>query len=286
MHHVGMDGNSFSPGMTGLAEATEAELYFACETGAPASAKKELGIATARIGGGVALSMREDRTNFWSKAQGFGVSEPVTAKLVDEVLSFFRAEGTPSAQLQIAPSMLPRDWESIAAERGLRAESAWLKLSAPIDQATATATTELQVAKVRPEDAEQWASAVLRGFGMPEDTLGPMFAAYVENPAFTLFAVWDGEEIVAGGNLFIHGSVGSINHGSTLPGHYRRGAQSALIAARIEAAREAGCSWVISETGKPQPGETNASLDNLRRAGLRPMYARQNWRWTNPDVTQ
>jgi GNAT superfamily N-acetyltransferase len=284
VHHVGMDGNSFSPGMTGLAEATEAELYFACETGAPAATKKELGIATARIGGGVALSMREDRTSFWSKALGLGVTEPVTARLVDEVLSFFRAEGTPSALLQIAPSLLPADWESIAAERGLRGESAWMKLAAPIDQLTATGTTQLRVAKVRPDEAERWASAVLRGFGMPEATLGPMFAAYVEDPAFTLFAVWDGDEIVAGANLFIHGAVASLNHGSTLPGHYRRGAQSALIAARIEAAREAGCSWVTSESGKPRPGEANPSLDNLQRAGLRPMYARQNWRWTNPDV--
>jgi hypothetical protein len=119
---------------------------------------------------------------------------------------------------------------------------------------------------------------------MREDTTGPMAAAYVENPDFTPFAAWDGDAIVAGANVFVRGPVASLNTSSTLPGHRGLGAQSALIAARIEAAREAGCDWVIAETGRAQPGTVNPSLANLERAGLRPLYARQNWRWTNPQA--
>ncbi|WP_194911180.1 GNAT family N-acetyltransferase [Catenulispora rubra] len=271
---------------TAYAETVEAEMYYVCESGAPAPTKKQLGITTARIGGGVALSMKEDTTGFWSKALGFGATEPVTADLLREVLAFFRDAGTPSATLQIAPSALPVDWPAIAADLGLAEGGEWWKLAAPLDRVEAPGTTRLRVAPVRPEDAEVWGRVVVRGFGMPEDALGPMVAAYVENPGFIPFAVWDGEDIVAGANLFVHGPVASLNSGSTLPSHRGLGAQPALIAARIEAAREAGCEWVVAETGRPQPGTANASLANLERAGLHRLYARRNWRWSNPEVRE
>lgn len=276
---------TFPPELTAWAETAEAELYYACEAGAPTRTKSALGIAGARMGGGVVLSMREDPINFWSKALGFGVTEPVTAGLMNGIVAFYQALGTPSAILQIAPAALPPDWPSIAADLGLRGGSEWLKLAAPLDRVRATGTTPLRVAKVGPEDAEQWADTVTRGFEMPQDVFAPMFAAYVENPVFTLFAAWDGDEIVAGASLFVHGPIASLNTASTLPSHRKLGAQSALIAARMAAAYDAGCTWVIAETGKPQPGTVNRSLANLERAGLRTLYARENWRWTNPDIS-
>jgi hypothetical protein len=118
---------------------------------------------------------------------------------------------------------------------------------------------------------------------MPSDgALAQMLAASVENPGFRTFAAWDGGDIVAGGNLFVHGEAGSINTGATLPTHRGRGGQSAVIAARIAAATEAGCRWLVAEAGKPPAGTSNASLNNLIRAGLKPLYARTNWNWKNP----
>jgi hypothetical protein len=146
----------------------------------------------------------------------------------------------PTAILQIAPSALPPDWPSIEAGLGLSGGSEWLKLAGPIDglKPEPDSPTRLRVEKVRPEHAEEWARVVLRAFGMPED-LVPMFAAYIDNPAFTPFAAWDGDELVAGGNLFVCGPIASLNTASTLPSHQRLGAQSALVAARIEAAHQA-----------------------------------------------
>ena len=271
------------PELIALAETAEAEFMYAYEGGAPSRVKAALGISTARLGGGVALSMRNDPTRYWSKALGFGLSEPVTGRLMEDLVEFYRSEGTPMTVLQIAPSALPPDWSSIAADLGLRGGSEWYKLAAPLDRIRPEARTRLRIAPVGAEDADQWARTTVRGFGMPEETLSPMLAACVENPFFLPFAAWDGDEIVAGANLFIHGPIASLNAASTLPSHYNRGAQSALIAARVKAAYDAGCTWVIAETGRPDPGEVNNSLSNLERAGLRPLYARANWLWTNPD---
>ena len=258
-----------------VTEAIEADFMYEYGRCAPAGT---LGVGLARIGGGVAVSMRDDSTRYWSKALGF--TAPVTADLIDEVLDFYRKEGNPHAVLQIAPGLLPADWDEICAARGIRAGSEWVKLAAAIRDIPVAADGPLRVARVTERDAEQWAGVVMTAFGMTQAGLPEMMAATVGNPRFQPYAVWAGDSIVAGGNLFIAGDVASLNAAATAPEFRGRGAQTALIHARIEAARAAGCRIVVGETGKPAPGEGNRSLNNMRRAGLQPCYPRRNWIWS------
>jgi GNAT superfamily N-acetyltransferase len=261
-------------------EAAEAEFMYQYETLAPPATRAALGIATARIGGGVALSMRHDVTGYWSKALGFGFTEPITDELVDEVIDFYRGEGSAGAVIQIAPGVLPDGWSSMAARHGIRAESSWIKLACAVDDAHLSARTDLRVGLVEPEEFSRWTSTVLQGFSMPEDGLAEMITAGLHHPGFRPFAAWDGDDLVAAANLFVHNEMGSLNTTATLPSHRNRGAQSALIAARVKEATNAGCRWVCAETGAPADGESNPSLNNLLAAGLRPLYHRQNWTWS------
>lgn len=275
--------------LTALAETVEAEFMHAYESGAPAAVSAALGIATARIGGGVVLAMREDPVGYWNKALGFGIAESVTADLVQEIIDFYLAHGVPAAALQIAPALLPPDWAEIRAVHGITAGSAWVKLGAAVNEVDTVDTvdtavsTRLRVGPVGQGDAEQWASTVLHGFGMWDERLAGMLTAGAADRDCRPYAVWDGEDLVAGGNLFVHGPAGSINSAATLPDHRGKGAQSALIGARIEAARRSGCRWVTAEAGLPADGAANPSLTNLERAGLRRLYVRQNWLWRAED---
>jgi GNAT superfamily N-acetyltransferase len=89
--------------------------------------------------------------------------------------------------------------------------------------------------------------------------------------------------MVAAADLYVHGDVASLNATATLPAYRNRGAQTALITARIKAATDAGCQWLVAETGVPDEGTSSRSLDNnLMRAGLLPRYIRQNWVWRTP----
>jgi hypothetical protein len=266
-----------------LAEAAEAEFMYQYETLVSSPTQAALGIAAARIGGGVALSMRNDVTGYWNKALGFGFTEPITDRLVDEVIDFYRVEHSPGAVIQIAPALLPADWPTICSRHNIRPDSHWIKLVCSIENFQSGQTSDLHISLVGPEDFSQWAATALRGFGMPEQGLVDMLAAGLANPNFRPFAAWDGDEIVATANLFIHGEIGSLNTAVTLPTHRNRGAQSALIAARAKEAANAGCRWLCAETGRPADGEINPSLNNLASAGLRPLYYRQNWTWTPAD---
>ncbi|MFI5932680.1 GNAT family N-acetyltransferase [Actinoplanes sp. NPDC051494] len=262
--------------LTALSEQVEAEFMHAYLAGAPAG----LAPAPARIGGGVALAMAADptRAGYWNKALGFGIAEPVTTDVIARVAEHFRVHGNGRAVLQVAPSVLPADWDDIRAEHGLTLGSSWVKLGARATDIR-SAPTDLRVGRVGGDDAREWATVVLETFGMPAGELTEMLVAAVRHPGFHPYAAWDGDRIVATGNLFVAGSVASLNTGATLPAYRGRGAQSALLAARGAAAREAGCEWVISETGLPTEGTRNTSLVNMRRMGLRDLYVRDNWMW-------
>ncbi|WP_142392673.1 GNAT family N-acetyltransferase [Mycobacterium sp. 3519A] len=262
-----------------LAEQAEAEFMYQYLAMASAETKARLGISTTRIGGGVAVSMRHDVTKYWSKALGFGITEPVSAELIDEIVDFYRGEQSSGAVIQIAPHAIPADWDEICARHGFTLRSSWFKLACDVNQFR-PGTSELRVTPVSDSDAAQWASVTLQGFEMPEEQLLDMFVASAQHPNFRPYAAWDDDTMVAAANLYIHGAVGSFNADATLPSHRNRGAQSAMLAVRASEAASAGCRWLVAETGRPAPGATNPSLDNMLRSGLQPMYLRHNWAWT------
>jgi GNAT superfamily N-acetyltransferase len=271
---VSVDGR-----LSALAELAEAEAMFRFESGAPESVRSALGMAQARIGGGVALSMRHDPTGgYWNKALGFGFAEPVTAKTIAEVCDFYREQGRRQATLQIAPDRLPDDWDGIRAAQGITPGSYWVQLAREVTDFPEVETT-LRITEVDTGRAARWASTLLRGFGMPEQGLTEMMAATVAQPDFRAYAAWDGDEMVAAATLFLHGEVGGISGASTLPTHRGRGAQSALLAIRARAAAEAGCRWLTAQTGRPAEGDHNPSLENMLRLGFRVTYDRRNWVW-------
>jgi hypothetical protein len=57
------------------------------------------------------------------------------------------------------------------------------------------------------------------------------------------------------------------------------GAQQALLGARVEAARRAGCPLLVIESGVAADGY-NDSARNQIRAGFTPQYERRTWLWT------
>jgi GNAT superfamily N-acetyltransferase len=254
-------------------ETAEAEWMYLYGKVAPAA----LGTTVARLHGGVILHMRFDPIDYWSQALGF--TESVTADLLDDIIEHYRREGARTATLHFSPDILPPDFSELAAERGL--VETWKKAKLGAEAANVkTTSTDLSIAPVTKADAAEFGQTVLTGFGAPGTPLSDMIAAIVGAPHCHPFAAWDGDTIVAGGVLLVHGDVGALHSGSTLPGYRGRGAQSALISARAEAARKAGCRWVVAETGLSTPEQPNSSYNNMRRAGFDELYQRVVWRWT------
>jgi GNAT superfamily N-acetyltransferase len=264
-----------------IAEHVELENRIRLHGSAPSSVKTVLGMDSARIGGGVALSMLNDPSGgYWRKALGFGLTEPLTADIVAEVSGFYRSRSSPNALLQVAPSVLPPDWDDICTANGITGGQWLIKLACEARHFV-PGGSDLRVRPVRADERLTAARVLHRSVGMPTGMLEEIFAAASAGDDIDTFAAWDGEEMVAVSRLFRYGDSAEFAGCATLPSHRGRGAQSALLAARAQAAIAAGVRWFITEIDRPDAGENNPSLNNMRRAGFQPLYERRNWIW-NP----
>ena len=246
--------------LTERAERAESELFHRLISTAPDAVRSRLGIATARFSGRVVTSVRDDATNYWSNALGFGLDEPVTAALVEPSPTSSSQKRTPGPLIQIAPALLPADWAEICDRHALRSGGARYQHICSGDDFRQTASTDLHVG--RATNAVEWTRFTMRGFGMPEEDSSDMLGPGCDSDEVQLFAAWDGDYMVAAASSFVWQDVTVLNSGVTLPSHRNRGAQSALIASRAAAAADAGCRWLVTQTAKPDPGTQNPSTNN------------------------
>ena len=87
---------------------------------------------------------------------------------------------------------------------------------------------------------------------------------------------------MAVGALFASEGAGWMTLGATRASHRGRGAQPALIAARLERAAALGCTLVVSETGAAGPEGPGPSYRNILDAGFAEAWDRPNLRSPGP----
>src|SRR5690606_30155449 len=106
---------------------------------------------------------------------------------------------------------------------------------------------------------------------------GAVFAALIGRPGWIALLACDGGEPIAAGLAFIRAGTGYLAAAATAPAHRCRGAQGALVRARLARLFDLGCDLVVSETGESVPGDPQHSQHNLERFGLAPVYVRENY---------
>jgi GNAT superfamily N-acetyltransferase len=163
--------------------------------------------------------------------------------------------------------------ESLAAH-GYERGYAWMKFSRG-DAPAPDAPTELCVEESL--DAEAFALAAGEGFGLPPD-LAAGLGGIVGAPGWHCFVAWDRDEPAAAGALYADGGRAWLGIAATRPAFRRRGAQGAILAARIGCARDLGARRLSTETGERVPGRPDQSYRNILRAGFGEAYLRPNWR--------
>jgi GNAT superfamily N-acetyltransferase len=206
----------------------------------------------------------------FNRVNGLGLTQAVDAAVLDEIDAFFADAGV-RYWIGVSP-YARRRLPTLLRLRGFEVDYAWAKFG----RSTADppeASTELRVDEIGPGHAAELARVVAAGFGMPAGAAGLLLGAPERLHCFLAF---DGDEPVAGAILHAAGRVGWLGAGATLPEHRGRGAQSALLAARVRRAGELGCATVTTETGELVPDRPSASYRNIVRAGFQELYVRPN----------
>jgi GNAT superfamily N-acetyltransferase len=143
------------------------------------------------------------------------------------------------------------------------------------------APTNVVVEESRAIEAAAWLDVVITGFASPDlqgvpshesfprDELERLIAEMAEADGFArCLARRDG--VPAGGaSMRPFEGVAQLCGAATLPGHRRRGVQSALLAARLAIAGRAGCDIAVVTT---QPG--SKSQENVQKLGFELLYTR------------
>jgi len=183
-----------------------------------------------------------------------------------EIDAFFRGHAIPHYVVATAsPELAAR-----LIARGFEQRLGWMKFRR--DPTTPlVSSTSLRIGDATGDDVAAIVGAV---FGAPE--LAAMLAALPGRDGWHWLAAYDGEEPIACGALFAHDRAGWLGAAGTLPEHRGKGAQSAILAARIARARKLGVDVLATETGERSDDGPNTSYDNILRAGFAEAYVRPN----------
>jgi GNAT superfamily N-acetyltransferase len=254
-----------------LVERAEAEAYAAMFAAAP----PDLGLTARRFGSAVMLLAPRIDVVLFNRVLGLGVDEPATEDALDAFVDVGRREGGRSFGFALSPRARPASVPSWLEARGFRARDNWVKMIRAAEDVPSPAT-ELRIERIDAEHAAAFGAVPTVAFRMPE-WITPWNERLVGLPGLHGYAAFDGDALVAVGALYVRGDVGWIGVGATLPSHRNRGAQSALLAARIRGAAGLGCRWVATETGEETPNRPNPSYRNMVRAGFALVYARPNF---------
>jgi len=271
-------GASFLPVTTAF-ERSEADAFLALVNAADPDVRRRHDVEATTIGGVAVLSRPGPDMAFWCQAVGF--EAPPAAGLIEEIVGHYRARGVELARFILPPWAETPEWPAIAAKYGMVAGGGGLKLAStsPSSTPSTPSTSSLRTARVGLDDAERWATLMWGIFGMGSEADVELAVAALRRPEFEAYACWDGDEMVATGLVRLSPASAHLFSGATLPAYRGRGAQSALITARVEAARRSGCPMLVAETGVAPDGY-NDSARNLMRAGFIPQYERRTWIWS------
>ena len=204
---------------------------------------------------------------------GLGAFEAPSTSLLDTLEAFFRERGA-AVMHEVSPLVDPSVL-ALLASRGYRPIELTSVLFQPIGSARLAASSDVSVRLTRDGEADDWAEVAARGWGESPEivdfvrSMGQVSARAKET--YTFLAESRGEPI-ASGSMHLHDGVAALAGASTIPSARRRGAQNALLSARLAFAHTHGCDLAVMGA---LPG--SASQRNAERNGFRVAYTRIKW---------
>lgn len=210
---------------------------------------------------------------------GVGMVEAPDATLLDTLELFFRERGA-AVDHEISP-LAQGDPLPLLAARGYTPIELTSVMFRPADAVPGDDDADVDGVSTRvigPAETNAWAEASADGWSEHPPLVSfvrSIGEVYGHTAGARCFAAECDGVIAAAGVLAVHDGVALLAGASTRPAFRRRGAQSALLRARLRQARNEACDLVMMCAA---PG--SASQRNAERRGFRVAYTRIKWRLT------
>jgi len=255
-----------------LHEAASWSDYFAS---ASPEVAQQCGLRLEKIGGAYVTIAANIDMLAMNRVIGLGLGEPASEASLDRIVSLYREAGVPRFFVQVSPNARPDVLSDWLEARGFRHHNNWVKFFREVGSPLPV-TSDLRIAQIGPEQAEQFAHIIVRSFEWP-DILRTLIAIPVGHSGWRHYLAYDGEQAVACAAAYFRKPFAEMAFAATLPEYRGRGAQSAFLARRMQDAAELGCEWLITETAEDTPDRPVASYRNMRRFGFEVAYLRPNY---------
>lgn len=208
---------------------------------------------------------------------GLGLFEPIGVSGLEVLERFFREQGADIFH-EVSPLADPALLALLGARgyRPIELTSVLYRPLSPEFRPSVEGNARMAVRRMEPDEAELWASVAAEGWSSESAELSDFMLRLGRISARSagtccFLAELDGRPIATGA-LSLRDGVALLAGASTVPWARHRGAQNALLEARLRFAAEHGCQLAMIGA---QPG--SASQRNAERRGFRIAYTRIKW---------
>lgn len=205
---------------------------------------------------------------------GLGMFADATAEHLDMIEKFFRDRGAPTFH-EVSP-MAEMSILGLLGERGYRPIELTSVMYRELSGDLPGWSGEVSTRQINESDADLWAQVASRGWATIHESLADFMLAFGKIAARTsggypFIAELNGEPIAAAG-FGIYDDVCILAGAATVPEARNRGAQNALLAARLKFAVQQGCQLAMICA---LPG--SQSQKNAEKNGFQIAYTRTKW---------
>jgi GNAT superfamily N-acetyltransferase len=218
-----------------------------------------------------------------NRVVGIATAEGLSNSVLDEIVDLVRETRPRRFAVQVCPEAQSEDFLNRLRDHGFTLFNHWMKLSRPVHRPFEEPASTVRIERIGIERAAEFASILVPAYNYP----GPVrswITAMVGRSNWYHYIAFEDNVPVATAALFVTNGIGWLGFAATDPEHRKHGAQSALIARRINDARDLGCKMLVVETGVEKVGLPNPSLHNLQRFGFDIAYERPNYLRIKTDM--
>ena len=208
---------------------------------------------------------------------GLGIHEDATAEHLDRIEDFFRERGAPIFH-EVSP-LADMSLLTLLGERGYRPIELTSVMYRTLEGETigdAVAGSAVATRVIGETEADVWAQISARGWATEHESLADFMLAFGKIAARTKggkpFLAEIASEPVAAAGFSIYDDVCILAGAATVPEARNKGAQNALLAARLRFAQQQGCRLAMMCA---LPG--SQSQKNAQKNGFAIAYTRTKW---------
>ena len=261
-------------------EAIQRRAWHLLTSAAPPAVARTLGIQVKESGSTLYQAATGVPGAQFNKVFSFGVDDDVTSTSMEQAADWLR-----HACCERSLLMVPTKGADDEIDRLLRANGfERFSLDIAIFHMDVDEVPELSrpagidVRRVGPDQAETFGRVLSEGLDVP--VAAAWLAAFaVGQPGVSAYLAYEGSHAIGAAALFIEGQWGWLFIAAVHPAFRNRGAQTALLARRMEDGRRAGVRTFNIGALRPAPGHADvfASYRNIERAGFKFAYNRPNY---------